>query len=208
MLANANRALEQAPGERAGGRRGGGERAGGGDDLLCLAYRMTGERKFGERVKQILLAQPLGGRSDAELLRRDPPWHSSLGSGAACAAFGVAFDSVYDLLSPAERTAVAARLATEGILPVLDDWVLGGKRIHSLDTMGHNWWSAIVFGAGIGAMAILDEEPRARLGRARGSRRGRVDALRRQPHREQAGELRRQRRLLRERQLRGLRHQQ
>ncbi len=161
MLASANRALEQAPGEGGGRRRGGG-RQGGTNDLLCLAYRMTGEKKFGERVKQNLLAQRLGGRSDAELLLRDPPWNSSLGAGEACAAFGVAFDSVYDLLTPAERKTLAARLATEGILPVLDDWVLGGKRIHSLDTMGHNWWSAIVFGAGIGAIAIMDEDPRAR----------------------------------------------
>ena len=95
------------------------------------------------------------------LLRRNPPWHSRLGSGAACAAFGVAFDTVYDLLTPEERTTLAARLTAKGILPVLDDWVLGVKRIHALDTMGHNWWSAIVFGAGIGAMAIMDEEPRA-----------------------------------------------
>ena len=156
MLATANRALEQT-GARGG--RGGGP--GGGNELLCLAYRMTGEKKFGERVKQNLLAQNLGGRDDPMLLLRDPPWHSSLGSGAACAAFGVAFDSVYDLLTPDERHTLAARLAEKGILPVLDDWVLGAKRIHSLDTMGHNWWSAIVFGAGIGAMAILDEEPRA-----------------------------------------------
>ena len=156
MLANANRALEQT-GARGG--RGGGP--GGGNELLCLAYRMTGDRKFGERVRQNLLAQNLGGRDDPMLLLRDPPWHSSLGSGAACATFGVAFDSVYGLLTLDERKTLATRLAEKGILPVLDDWVLGAKRIHSLDTMGHNWWSAIVFGAGIGAMAILDEEPRA-----------------------------------------------
>ena len=56
---------------------------------------------------------------------------------------------------------LAGRLAEEGILPVLNDWVLGDQRIHALDTMGHNWWSAIVFGAGIGAIAIMDEDPRA-----------------------------------------------
>jgi oligo-alginate lyase len=157
MLDRANRALEQA-----GGGRGRGGAGPGGNELLCLAYRVTGDKKFGERVRQNLLAQNLGGRDDAMLLLRDPPWHSSLGSGAACAAFGIAYDSVYDLLSPDERKTLASRLAEQGILPVLDDWVLGAKRIHSLDTMGHNWWSAIVFGAGIGAMAILDEEPRAR----------------------------------------------
>lgn len=154
MLADANRALER-PADR------GSSAPGGAQELLCLAYRMTGEKRFGNRVKQNLLSQTLGGRDDPMLLRRNPPWHSSLGSGAACAAFGVAFDSVHDLLTPDERRALATRLVEQGILPVLDDWVLGAKRIHSLDTMGHNWWAAIVFGAGIGAMAILDEEPRA-----------------------------------------------
>jgi oligo-alginate lyase len=70
MLATANRALEQT-GARGG--RGGGP--GGGNELLCLAYRMTGDKKFGERVKQNLLAQNLGGRDDALLMLRDPPWH-------------------------------------------------------------------------------------------------------------------------------------
>jgi oligo-alginate lyase len=28
--------------------------------------------------------------------------------------------------------------------------------------MGHNWWSHIVFGAGVAALAVLDEEPRAK----------------------------------------------
>ncbi|MDP3068989.1 MAG: heparinase II/III family protein [Opitutaceae bacterium] len=161
LLARADRALVPDGGGGRGGRKGGGE-GGGAADLLCLAYRMTGDKKYGERAKQHLLAQNLGGRSDALLLLRDPPWNASLGSGEACARFAVMFDSVYDLLSPTERKTLAARFAEKGILPILDDWVLGAKRIHALDTMGHNWWSAIVFGAGIGAMAILDEEPRAR----------------------------------------------
>ena len=95
------------------------------------------------------------------LMRRNPPWHAGLDTGQKCHSFGIAYDTVYDLLTSKERKELAARLAEEGILPVLNDWVLGGERIHALDTMGHNWWSAIVFGAGIGAMAIMDEDPRA-----------------------------------------------
>ena len=131
------------------------------NELLCLAYRMTGDKRFGERVRQSLFKHKLGGRSSSMLMRRDPPWHVGLDSGENCASYGIAYDTVYDLLTPAERKQLASRLAEEGILPVLNDWVLGEQRIHSLDTMGHNWWSAIVFGAGIGAMAIMDEDPRA-----------------------------------------------
>ena len=147
MLADAGRQVE-------GGRR-------RNNELLCLAYRMTGEKKFGEPVKQSLFSHKFGGRSSSMLMRRNPPWHTGLDAGDRCHSFAIAYDTVYDLLTPEERKALASRLAEEGILPILNDWVLGGRRIHSLDTMGHNWWSAIVFGAGIGAMAIIDEDPRA-----------------------------------------------
>ena len=149
MLANANRMIEQPAGRSRN------------SELLCLAYRMTGDKRFGERVKQSLFVHKLGGRKSSMLLLRNPPWHAGLDSGEACAAFGIMYDTVYDLLTPKERKMLGSRLAEEGILPVLNDWVLGKERIHSLDTMGHNWWSAIVFGAGVGAMAIMDEDPRA-----------------------------------------------
>ena len=61
----------------------------------------------------------------------------------------MAFDSIYDALTPEERTTLVKRIVDRGIQPTLDDWVQGGKRIHALDSMGHNWWSACVFGAGI-----------------------------------------------------------
>jgi hypothetical protein len=96
------------------------------------------------------------------LMLREPPWNAGLGSGGAPSSFGIAYDTIYDILTPDERRTLAHNLAENGVLRVLNDWVLGEKRIHSLDTMGHNWWSSAVFGAGVGAMAILDEEPRAR----------------------------------------------
>jgi hypothetical protein len=155
MLANANSMIESSPGERDGRSRGRNH------ELLCLAYRVTGDKRFGLHVKEDLLKQKLGGRSSSMLMRRNPPWHSGLDYGEACASFSIAYDTVYDLLTTKERKMLASRLAQEGILPVLNDWVLGEERIHALDTMGHNWWSAIVFGAGIGAIAIMDEDPRA-----------------------------------------------
>ena len=155
MLADANRALGSS------GRERGGRRRRGGNELLCLAYRMTGDKRFGERVKQSVLSHRFGGRKSEMLLKRNPPWNAGLDTGDRCHSFAIAYDTVYDLLTPAERKTLAARAAEQGILPILNDWVLGEKRIHTLDTMGHNWWSAIVFGGGIAAMAIMDEDPRA-----------------------------------------------
>jgi hypothetical protein len=125
---------------------------------LSLAYRMTGEKRYAERARGALGSLRW---DDAMLMRRDPPWHSGLGTGASCHQAAVAFDSIYDALTPEERQTIAKRIVDKGILPTLNDWVLGGERIHTLDSMGHNWWSACVFDAGMAALAVMDEEPRA-----------------------------------------------
>jgi hypothetical protein len=49
----------------------------------CLAYRMTGRDDFASDIKAGL--QKIDQKadfSDAELLKRDPPWHSGLATGA------------------------------------------------------------------------------------------------------------------------------
>ena len=158
MLDRANRSLEQP---ETGGGRGGGP--GGGMELLCLAYRMTGEKKYAEQIKHILQTQiERKDFSEAGLLERDPPWHSGLQTGGACYNFALGFDCIHNFLSPEQRKTFADALVEKGINLILNDWVLGEKRIHSLDTMGHNWWSVCVFDAGLAGIAILDEEPRAR----------------------------------------------
>ena len=126
---------------------------------FSLAYRMTGEKRFADKARGAL-----GGLqwSDNMLLKRDPPWHAGLAVGQSCFESAVAFDSIYDALTPEERTTLVKRMVDRGIQPTLDDWVQGGKRIHALDSMGHNWWSACVFGAGMAALAVMDEEPRAK----------------------------------------------
>ncbi|RYF50343.1 MAG: hypothetical protein EOO39_44460, partial [Cytophagaceae bacterium] len=49
-----------------------------------------------------------------------------------------------------------------GIEPSIGDWVSKDKRIQSLDNMGHNWWAAVVFEAGIASLAVMNEQPQAR----------------------------------------------
>jgi hypothetical protein len=159
ILAGATRAVEQLD---AGSGRGGDRGMGGGMEQLCLAYRMSGDKKFAERIKQLLQDQmQRPDFSEAYLLERDPPWHSGLQTGGACYNFAIGFDCIHDLLSSEESKTFANALVEKGINLILQDWVLGNQRIHSLDTMGHNWWSVCVFNAGIASIAILDEEPRA-----------------------------------------------
>lgn len=130
---------------------------------LAFAYRMTGDTRYAEAVRLALrreLSRPHWGEPD--LLRREPVWHAGLGLARTLRSTAIGFDAIHDFLAPVERREFAAGIVRLGILPTLDDWVLGERRIHALDTMGHNWWSACVFTAGLGALAVLDEEPRAR----------------------------------------------
>jgi len=116
--------------------------------------------------------------------------HSSLGAGAACATFGVALIRVWTCSLPDERQRLAARLVQEGLLPCS---TTGCSREADPRprTMGPQLWSAI----GLRRRSRRDRDPRrgaarARLGRARGRRRDRVGALRRQRARAQARDVR------------------
>ncbi len=132
-------------------------------EALALAYRVTGEARYAEGARRLLLrrAAKVDWLGDMPLARRDPPWKSDLGMGYAAASYGIAYDAIRDTLSAADRRTIVDGLIRSAILPIMGDWVDGRTRIHTLDTMGHNWWGHIVFGAGVGTLAILRDDPRA-----------------------------------------------
>ncbi|PNU02308.1 hypothetical protein A8V01_26720, partial [Novosphingobium guangzhouense] len=131
-------------------------------EALALAFRVTGQAKYAQGARTILLqrAARTDWLTDAPLARRDPPWKSDLGMGYAAASTGIAYDAVRDTLSQADRQTIVQGLIRGAILPIMDDWIDGAKRIHALDTMGHNWWAHIVFGAGVAALAVRPDDPR------------------------------------------------
>jgi hypothetical protein len=131
-------------------------------DTLSLAWRMTGDRRFAEKIRAILLREIRRDTwADATLMRRTPPWHSGLGSAYNTRHVVIGYDAIFDFLTIGERREIAAAIARLGIEPALEDWISDRTRIHALDTMGHNWWSCCVGNAGIAALAILEDEPRA-----------------------------------------------
>lgn len=132
-------------------------------EALALAYRVTGDARFAKGARALLLkrASKPDWLTDLPLSRRSPPWKSDLGMGFAAASYGIAYDAIRETLDPADRKLIVDGLVRGAIIPILDDWVDGAHRIHTLDTMGHNWWGHIVFGAGVGALSILRDEPRA-----------------------------------------------
>ncbi len=66
-----------------------------------------------------------------------------------------------DLLEPDEFAALARTTYDKGILPILEDWVLPGKRMHALDTMGHNFWIVTLSGCATALTLLYDVIPDA-----------------------------------------------
>ncbi len=127
---------------------------------LGLAYQITGEEKYAEKLRKAMLhfSQLNRWAGDAD---RDPPWHSELNTARFCFGYGVGYDSIHDYLSESDREIIVDAMVRLGILPTLNDWVLAEKRIHALDSMGHNWWSVCVSMAGVASLSILGEHPDA-----------------------------------------------
>lgn len=129
---------------------------------LGLAYHVTGEERYAQKLRQALLHYA-GYQQwcSPGYNTRKPSWSSELATGAFCFGSAVGYDALYDFLSVEERKRIAEAIARLGILPTLNDWVLPERRVHALDSMGHNWWSVCVSMAGVAAMSLLGDDERA-----------------------------------------------
>jgi len=119
---------------------------------------MTGEKRYAKKLRDALIHYGTLSRWAGDA-HRDPPWHSELNTARFCYGYALGYDSIYDFLSEHERKTIAGSMVRLGIKPTLDDWILGEKRIHALDSMGHNWWSVCVSMAGLAALSVLDDVP-------------------------------------------------
>ena len=125
-----------------------------------LAYRMTGNKDYARKLTEALLHYGQFARWAGDA-HHTPPWHSELNTARFCLGYAVGYDCLREVLSETEREAIAKSMIRLGILPTLNDWVLGEKRIHALDSMGHNWWSVCVSMAGLAALSLVDDEAEA-----------------------------------------------
>ncbi len=131
-------------------------------EYLALAYQWTGQDKYADKLRTMLLdIAAIPSWADKEMMARDPQWRSELQMAHRAFQIALAYDAVYHRLSPADRATIARgvwRLAAE---PLLGDWLLDPARIHSLNSMGHNWWTSCVGMGGLLALAISNELPEA-----------------------------------------------
>ncbi len=129
---------------------------------LGLLFHLTGDRRYADKLRDALLYYIHYARWAAPgLLDRIPPWHSELETELFSFGYSTGYDALRSFLSDADRKAIADGMVKLAVLPTLNDWVLPGPRIHSFDSMGHNWWGVCVAGGGLCALALLGDDPRA-----------------------------------------------
>jgi oligo-alginate lyase len=129
---------------------------------LGLLYHLTGEEKYATKLRDALLYYGNYVRwAGPQLIERDPPWHSELDTTTFSFGYSAGYDALRDFLSDTDRRTIANTMVRLAVEPILNDWILPGKRIHSFDSMGHNWWGVCVSGGGLCALALLGDDPRA-----------------------------------------------
>lgn len=128
----------------------------------ALAYQMTGDERYADLIRRVLLkTAAVESWGDREMLARRPAWRSELQMAHRAFQLAVAYDAVYDRLSPADRRTIADGLWRLAVEPLLGDWLAEPTRIHSLNSMGHNWWTSCVGMGALLGLAISNEVPRA-----------------------------------------------
>ena len=128
----------------------------------ALAYQMTGDRKYADKIREVLLkTAKIKSWGDREMLARRPAWRSELQMAHRAFQLALAYDAVYNTLSQADRKEIATGLYNLAVEPLLSDWIAEPTRIHSLNSMGHNWWTSCVGMGAILGLAISNEVPQA-----------------------------------------------
>lgn len=128
----------------------------------ALAYQMTGDKKYSDKIREVLAkTAKVKSWGDAEMLARKPAWRSELQMAHRAFQLAVAYDAVYADMAPAERSEIARGLYRLAVEPLLGDWVSEPTRIHSLNSMGHNWWTSCVGMGALLGLAIGNEVPEA-----------------------------------------------
>ena len=129
-------------------------------DYLSLAYLMTDNKEYADVIKEILSkAVEAESWGDTEMLARIPVWRSHLGMAHKSFLSAIGYDAAYNIMSSSERKKIAEGLKRLAVEPALGDWLLEPTRIHSLNSMGHNWWTSCVCQGGILALSLQNELP-------------------------------------------------
>lgn len=130
--------------------------------VLALAYRMTGKDVYAKKIRDILLSSIDTETWESQgLLNRSPSWTGGLKTSHTSFFLSLGFDAAYGYLSKEDKMKIAEGIVRLGIKPQMANWLSPETSFHTFDTMGHNWWSACVYMAGLSAIAVRNEIPEA-----------------------------------------------
>ena len=129
---------------------------------LGLLFQLSGDRRYADKLRDAMLYYANYVRWTGQSFEhRTPPWFSELDTAKFSFGYATGYDALYAFLSDTDRKTIADAMVRLSVLPTLNDWVIPGRRIHSFDSMGHNWWGVCVAGAGLCALALLGDDSRA-----------------------------------------------
>lgn len=123
---------------------------------LSLTYLLTEEERFAQRAWQEIEAV-MDWYSWVDPCHL--PLNADLMTGTTAMALGVAYDWLYDYLSDQQKALIREALRTKAFIPYLQDVEEGAWWTRAY----HNWNTVVNGGVGVGALAVYDEEPMARL---------------------------------------------
>jgi hypothetical protein len=126
-------------------------------------YHITGDNKYAETLKKIMLEYTKYEKwVGPGFINRFPvTWHSSLETAHFADAMAKGFDFIFGCFDKKEKTQIVDALIAKGIKPIHDDWVNHKTRIHSLDSMGHNWWVVCIAQMGLASILLKGESAQA-----------------------------------------------
>ena len=129
---------------------------------LGLLFHLSGDKRYADKLRAAMFYYAQYTHWTAPSFpHRSPPWYSELDTAKFGFGYATGYDALHDFLTETDRKKIAETMVSMAVLPILNDWVLPSTRIHSLDSMGHNWWSVCVSAAGVCALALLGDDARA-----------------------------------------------
>lgn len=130
---------------------GGGKIMRHGNELRAFAQDLLKLAAFSPKAKISVIKTGLSIllKSPWRFQARFDNWRSDLWTADIGVSVSLIYHFVQNELSETERKAILEKIRESSFEPLYDDWLNPETRIHVLDSMGHNWWTVCIAGAGI-----------------------------------------------------------